>query len=455
MGSHVRAWLFLVGTAGMVAGAGCGAKHVVDCDGGMHLFVYVPVDLLDDADRLEITLTPDGGGTPRVLTFSAAELDADGQDDLVINFAIDQPTRYDVYAALLTEDDVTLAFDFKQYTVQPLQEGCQTLTLNVGGAGPDAGTPDAPGADAEPPADACTGNSCPPDGGGGTPDGPIGGMDAPSGMDANPGDSDGDGILDGADNCPGNYNPDQNDEDVDGDGDVCDNCPVTSNANQLNFDGDGVGDVCDPHDSTVTLISDHIAWMDGFGGPSGMLGAPYTSTNTVWFKNAGTVQNMNISAQTSLQPTPAGPAPIGTDELRVYTKLSIVTLAPVKAASGKGAGGVVHTNGILESGWRCVGLADDDVLRAQDLDDGSGLYEFGATINTGTKYDFLLEATPDANGPGAWNVRCAMAGSDFTGGDETPPSLSGYFGLATFFATAQFDYLFAIRSTSGIVDPPE
>jgi hypothetical protein len=281
-------------------------------------------------------------------------------------------------------------------------------------------------------------------------------MDAPSGMDANPGDSDGDGVPNGGDNCPGNYNPDQNDEDGDGDGDVCDNCPITSNANQLNFDGDGVGDACDPHDSTVTLISDYIDWMDGFGGPSGMVGAPYTAYNSVWWKSGdGKVQNMNIGAQTSLQPTPPGPAPIGTDELRVYVGVNIVTLSPVKAAAGKGAGATVQTNGILESGWRCVGLADDDLLRVQDLDDGSVVYEIGATIVTGQKYDMVLAATPGTNGPGEWDVRCSMAGTDHTGTDGTPPSLSGYYGLATFFATAQFNYLFVIRSTSGIVDPPQ
>ncbi len=448
---HIRAWLFLVGTVGMVAGAGCGARHVVDCGGGLHVFVYVPVDLLDDADRLDITLTPAGGGEPRTLSFDAAELDADGEDDLVINFEIDEPVRYDVYAALVDGDDVTLAFDFKPVIVQPRDSGCQDLSLNIGGAGPDAGPPDAPGADAEPPADACTSGDCPPDGGPDAWPDASGGMDAPSGMDANPGDSDGDGVPNTGDNCPGNYNPDQNDEDGDGDGDVCDNCPITANPTQMNTDLDGVGDACDPHDGT-SLFTDTIDWMDGFGGPSGMLGFPYTTYNSVWFKNAGTVQNMNISAQTSLQPTP-GPAPLGNHELRVYTKFSIVTLAPVKAASGKGAGATVDTNGILESGWRCIGLADDDVLRVQDLDDGAQVFQVGATIDTGVKYDMVLAATPSTNGLGDWDVRCALANADNTGLDDMPPSLSGYSGLTTYYATAQFDYLFVIRSTSVIVDP--
>ncbi|KKL66923.1 hypothetical protein LCGC14_2140130, partial [marine sediment metagenome] len=71
------------------------------------------------------------------------------------------------------------------------------------------------------------------------------------------GDQDGDGVLDGADNCPTVSNAGQEDADGDGIGNVCedsdgdgifdpvDNCPTTANANQLNTDGDGFGDVCD------------------------------------------------------------------------------------------------------------------------------------------------------------------------------------------------------------------
>lgn len=39
-------------------------------------------------------------------------------------------------------------------------------------------------------------------------------------------DSDGDGIEDGADNCPRSYNPDQKDTDLDGVGDACDVNPL-------------------------------------------------------------------------------------------------------------------------------------------------------------------------------------------------------------------------------------
>lgn len=71
-------------------------------------------------------------------------------------------------------------------------------------------------------------------------------------------DSDGDGVEELRDNCPGIYNPDQIDSDGDGTGDLCDeltdsdgdgvydrfdNCPRRPNPAQTDADRDGVGDV--------------------------------------------------------------------------------------------------------------------------------------------------------------------------------------------------------------------
>ncbi|MDP2674287.1 MAG: thrombospondin type 3 repeat-containing protein [Dehalococcoidia bacterium] len=61
-------------------------------------------------------------------------------------------------------------------------------------------------------------------------------------------DSDGDGVLDAADNCPSTANAGQEDGDGDSVGTACDNCPTTSNTGQENTDGDQWGDACETAD---------------------------------------------------------------------------------------------------------------------------------------------------------------------------------------------------------------
>lgn len=75
-------------------------------------------------------------------------------------------------------------------------------------------------------------------------------------------DSDGDGIVDGSDNCPAVANFNQADIDLDGRGDACDlldnrdddgddvpnsldNCPAVANPDQADSNSNNVGDACD------------------------------------------------------------------------------------------------------------------------------------------------------------------------------------------------------------------
>ena len=57
-------------------------------------------------------------------------------------------------------------------------------------------------------------------------------------------DTDGDGLVLPADNCPRVDNPGQADGDLDGVGDPCDVCPGVFDPEQRDADGDGVGDAC-------------------------------------------------------------------------------------------------------------------------------------------------------------------------------------------------------------------
>jgi cysteine-rich repeat protein len=88
------------------------------------------------------------------------------------------------------------------------------------------------------------------------------------------GDSDGDGICQGVDNCPLEENPGQENAEGDGLGDACDadddndnvldaadNCPRVANPGQADADGDGVGDACDtscPNDPFNDVDGDEV-----------------------------------------------------------------------------------------------------------------------------------------------------------------------------------------------------
>lgn len=76
-------------------------------------------------------------------------------------------------------------------------------------------------------------------------------------------DSDGDGVVDGDDNCPLVANPDQDDVDGDWFGDACDTCVVVFDPEQADEDSDGHGDACPEEDDIIQAFPIPLPPSDG------------------------------------------------------------------------------------------------------------------------------------------------------------------------------------------------
>jgi Bacterial Ig domain/Thrombospondin type 3 repeat len=98
-------------------------------------------------------------------------------------------------------------------------------------------------------------------------------------------DSDGDDVLDVADNCPAAVNPGQEDADGDGRGNHCDNCRLLSNAAQIDSDNDGFGNRCDADfNNTGAVNAADLALFRGMFGTVNPVGDLNSSGGAV---NAG------------------------------------------------------------------------------------------------------------------------------------------------------------------------
>jgi len=158
-------------------------------------------------------------------------------------------------------------------------------------------------------------------------------------LDAAGGDADGDGIRDGADNCPDAANPLQEDEDRDGVGNVCDNCPHVANADQAN-DGDGggdnAGDACDPDPSSpgndLVLFESFddpavmADWHSTLGGDWDISGGALRQNATGQLTNAyfGGMQFGSVVVETSYVPQVLSYGPSDGDfQFGIYTAFAV------------------------------------------------------------------------------------------------------------------------------------
>jgi hypothetical protein len=69
-------------------------------------------------------------------------------------------------------------------------------------------------------------------------------------------DTDADGLCDGLDNCPAEYNPDQLNSDGEGGGDVCDSCPLPSSTPACSCSGTAAGETIGSSGPTTLTTSD-------------------------------------------------------------------------------------------------------------------------------------------------------------------------------------------------------
>jgi hypothetical protein len=124
-------------------------------------------------------------------------------------------------------------------------------------------------------------------------------------------DSDGDGLMDAADDCPAVPNAAQTDTDGDGAGDLCDPCPLAAGA------------ACQPIQiSTLRLTGSRLVWRGAVALP---LGAAPTPTRAVLVTATGVV--VDTAATASLH------AGRGRARVRYRAAGALITLAPGRGGS--------------------------------------------------------------------------------------------------------------------------
>lgn len=154
-------------------------------------------------------------------------------------------------------------------------------------------------------------------------------------------DGDGDGRVDGLDNCPTIANAQQYDEDSDGHGDACDRCPPIADPAQADSDGDLVGDLCDPSPTSAKE-----SWVT-FEGFNEALPATWTIA-TGWQVTGGQLATSN-------DVTVSGEAVFATVVSDAYV-MTRVTITAVDAGSGGfyRSAGPITAQSASGTGYRCL-----------------------------------------------------------------------------------------------------
>jgi len=259
-----------------------------------------------------------------------------------------------------------------------------------------------------------------------TGNGVDGGRDAR--VDADPAvlDDDGDGVLNGIDNCPSTANATQSNEDDDTFGDACDLCPPIADNNNTDGDGDGVGDPCDPYPMTP---GEQLVLFEGFAGP---VPAGWTATGSWTTSGSSLISNVSGGVQNTLVTQAAASA-----HQTIYAR---VTMTAIEAGQSGGAFGVVDrfdagaTQGVMCGGVR-----------------GNG--GFLGLVNAAT--GIAIQAAPHSFNIGsAWNVKFMRNDNNYactdTDTSQTVTASAGPNGSLVGFRnrvlSAKFDWILVVKS---------
>ncbi|MBJ93987.1 MAG: hypothetical protein CMP23_05855, partial [Rickettsiales bacterium] len=245
-------------------------------------------------------------------------------------------------------------------------------------------------------------------------------------------DLDGDGIVDGSDNCPATSNANQQDLDGDGQGDPCDpcpsdnpndsdgdgvcnsadNCPNNANPSQADADGDGDGDACDSTSSsnTYNLCGANASLSRATGTLSDPINAPWTP-----FVDANSTSG---AAQDLVDRYDCAP---GTQEHGPEVVYRFVTSAPgdfrAELIDGVGVDIDLHlaqnptVSGGLLSG--CIARAHE-TLEVTNLPAGEyWLFADSWTSGAGVEYAGAFELAYEWLAPDQWNEVPLAAGASW------------------------------------------
>jgi hypothetical protein len=300
-----------------------------------------------------------------------------------------------------------------------------------------------------------------PDDDDGSGDGGDGGAIDAREIDANPDDVDGDGVLNGADNCPMRVNPLQADEDGDAEingGDACDPCPhlgsMPAGQPHLDVDLDGIGDDCDPN----ALARHCIAWFDGFreGVPAEILARYTTSGGGVWFLDEGRMRQSDVTYENTLLTVRDGE--FGAAAVTTHGVMDGLPVAQTGNVPYRNAIGVVANYRDDGQPGTCYGSVTRDVVSSSGgpakaalaystmvneiVADELVFSPPGTPMVVGERLAVTLDAVTSVDMPIVTGSLPQRAGAAQVGGIVT--CNSGSAGLRTAYAAMYFDYLLVI-----------